>query len=110
MEFGDLIRPIEKQIQLLKSINRRLLCIQCGGDNDPAAGTSSDTTPIPVAEGFQTLTVTKTNGSGTVTITFPDASTYVLTTSGEVFTISGSPLGAYTITGAGGATYKYYAY
>lgn len=79
-------------------------------DNDPIASTSASADPATIIAGYSTLVVTKTNGSGTVTITFPNASTYVMTASGDVFTISGSPLGEFIVTGAGGATFKYYAY
>lgn len=81
----------------------------CGSSNAPIAGTSASN-PVTIPEGYTFLSVTKTNGSGTVTITFPDASTYVLTASGEEFIIKGGFLGEYTITLGSGATYKYYAY
>jgi hypothetical protein len=110
-EYGDLRGPLEKMIQLLKSIDRRLLCQICGSELAPLAATEAADDPATIAAGFTQLNVTKTNGSGTVTITFPDASTYVLSADGEVFQITGSPtLGEFIITGAGGATFKYYAY
>lgn len=109
-EYGDLRGPLEKMIQLLKSIDRRLLCQVCGSELEPVAATDVAANPASVAAGYNTLTVTKTNASGTVTITFPNAATYVLSASGEVFTISGYPLGEYTITSAAGATFKYVAY
>lgn len=109
-EYGDLRGPLEKMIQLLKSIDRRLLCQICGSDLSPIAATEVADDPATIVAGYNTLTVTKTNASGTVTITFPNASTYVLSADGEVFNISGYPLGSFTITGAGGATFKYVAF
>lgn len=110
MEYGDVRGPFDKMISLLKSIDRRLLCQICGSDLPPIAATQAAADPATIVAGYNTLTVTKTNASGTVTITFPNASTYVLSADGEIFTISGYPLGQFTITGAGGATFKYVAF
>jgi len=92
--------------------NLRILVKQAcdnDADSDPIAGTSADD-PVTIVAGYQTIVVTKTNASGTVTITFPNADTYVLSADGEEFTISGSPLGEFIVSLAGGATYKYMAY
>ena len=110
-EFGDLRGPLDKIITELKRNNRLLSCLTCGSSLAPVSATNVDADPATVPAGYTRLIVTKTNGSGTVTITFPDAQTYVLSTNGEVFDIKGSPnLGEFTITGAGGATFKYLAY
>jgi hypothetical protein len=76
----------------------------------PIAATSVVADPTTIPAGYTHLVVTKTNGSGTVTITFPDSSTYVLSASAEVFSITGNTLGSFTIALGSGATYKYYAY
>jgi len=110
MQYGDLRGPLEKVITLLKSIDKHTRCMVCGSGNTPLSSTSASGNPATVAAGYQTLTVTKTNASGTVTITFPDSSIYVLSADGEQFTISGLPLGVFTILAAGGATFKYYAF
>jgi hypothetical protein len=92
--------------------NLRILVKQAcdnDADNDPIAGTSADN-PVTIPAGYQTIVVHKTDASGTVDITFPDGSIYTLHANNEQFTISGSPLGEFTITLASGATYKYYAY
>lgn len=110
MNYGDIRGSLDKMISLLKSIDRRLLCQICGSDLAPIAATQAAANPATIPTGYNTLTVTKTNATGTVTITFPNASTYVLSADGESFTISGYPLGEYEINAAGGATYKYVAF
>lgn len=110
MEYGDLKGPLEAIIRILKSIDRRLLCEQCGSELASIAGTQADADPTTIVSGYRTLRVTKTSAGGTVTIALPEGGNYVLSANGEVFEIVGSPLGEFTVTGAGGATYKYYAY
>lgn len=111
MEFGDLRPILDNIIAKLKAIERHTRCAVCLSSLNPIAATQAAGNPATIPEGYNTLNIIKTNGSGTVTITFPDASTYLLTVDGEEFTISGSPLlGEFTIAVASGATYKYYAY
>jgi hypothetical protein len=110
MNYGDIRGPLEAILAHLKKIERNTRCLVCGSSLASIAGTQAGGDPLSIIAGYTSLRVTKTNGSGTVTITFPDASTYDLTADGEVFEISGSPLGEFSISTAGGATYKYVAY
>lgn len=77
--YGDLRGPLDKMISELKRIasNTSKCC-----SLTPSVGTSAETTA-----NAKYLKVTKTNGTGTVTITFPDASVYTLTASGSSFEI-----------------------
>ena len=106
MQFGDL-RPV---LDFIITQNKKIEYNTSHSENKPTGLLSGVDAVHVVAAGYSKLVVTKTNSSGTVVVTFPDTSTYTLTATGEVFTIEGHFLGAYTITGAGGAIYKYYAF
>jgi uncharacterized protein YaiE (UPF0345 family) len=94
---------------LLGEIARSLRIISHKGFVKPTAGTQALGSPLTLAAGFSKIFIKKTNASGTVTITFPDATTFVLTADGEEFEISAErPLGEFEITVASGATYKFY--
>lgn len=86
----------------------RILVKQSCGNSNPIAATSATADPATILAGFSKLSVTKTSAAGTVTIGFPNGDTYELTADGEEFVIEGN-LGQFTITGAGGATFKYFA-
>lgn len=103
-QYGDLRGPLDKQIQLLKSIERALTCATCR-DNITLAGTTG---PIPA--GLKSFVLVKTSSnSDTVVITLSDGSTYTLTEQGETFSDSldgAGKLPEYQISGAG--TFKWH--
>jgi hypothetical protein len=105
-EFKPVLGEIARYLRILRDQS-------CNSNSSlsPVAATSADD-PYTLPSGYTNLIVTKTNGSGTVEITFPDGSTtYTLTSQGEEFRITGNPkLGSYEIALASGATYKLYAY
>lgn len=107
--FGDFRGSFDAMIAFLKRIDRNTRCIACGSSRDPIAAVSGDANPATVPAGYTSLTVTKTNGSGSVVITFPNGNTYTLTADGEVFEIKGD-LKEFTIEGQSGGTFKYMAY
>jgi hypothetical protein len=75
----------------------------------PTAGTQALGNPLTLSTGFTTLKIKKTIATGTVTVTFPDSSTYVLSADQEELVLeSPSVLGQFSINAAGGATYKFF--
>lgn len=100
-QYGDLRGPLDKMISLLKSIDASVS--KCCALN-PSVGTSASTT-----DNAKYLQVTKTNGVGTVTITFPDATVQTLTTDGEVFEIpyTGGKYPSVTIASGDGGTWSW---
>jgi hypothetical protein len=100
-QYGDLRGPLDKMIAELKRIsaNTSKCC-----NLTPSVGTSENT-PADV----KYLKVTKTNGTGTVTITFPDATVQTLTASGEVFEIpyTGGKYPSVVIESADGGTWSW---
>lgn len=105
-QFGDLKGLFNYQSSLLKSIDRSLRCLSCGGD--AAITTAGANSNVP--EGMKSLALVKTSDdSDTVTITLSDSSTFQLTQQGEVFVDAASPGGvlpAYTVVGPG--TWKWH--
>jgi len=106
MQFGDL-RPSLKYItDLLKRIDRNTNCAACGNG---AVGTTAGTGDVPA--GLRSFSLVKTSGSGSVTITMSDSTTYSLTEQGEVFieaASAGGKLPDYAVVGSGGATWKWH--
>jgi hypothetical protein len=78
--------------------------------NPPVTQITSAGTTSPIPAGFKSVSLVKTSSNAdSVTITLSDASTYVMTEQGEVFTdgaTDGALLPAYTISGTG--TYKWH--
>lgn len=105
MGYGELRPHLNEMARSLRTIAKNT----CNSTNTAIAGSQADANPLTLASGYNSLNVVKTNGSGTVTITFPNGNTYPLTTSGQTFTIAGN-LGEFSINAAGGGTYTYYAY
>lgn len=104
-QFGDLRGLFDKQISLLKSIDRALNCATCR-DNVTTAGVDVD-----VPAGLNSVAIIKTSDTGTVTITLSDGSTYDLTVLGEGFSDAATPNGKlpiYTITSGDGGTWKWH--
>jgi hypothetical protein len=105
--FGDFKGVFNTIISYLKSIDRSLRCLSCGGD---AAVATSGVSGSSIPAGLSSFALVKTSASGdTVDILLSDGSTYSLTEQGEVFADSasnGGKLPAYTISGAG--TYKWH--
>ena len=101
MQFGDLNPVLGKIITLLKQIEHNTSCAICF-----SVSPSSDTSGV-VPAGAKYLKVEKTNGVGTVTITFPDSSTYDLTADGQIFEIplSHAKLPEITIASGDGGTW-----
>jgi len=104
-QYGDLRGPLDKIISILKGIERALTCATCR-DNVTTAGEDES-----VPAGLSSVAIVKTNGTGTVTITLSDGSTYDLTVLGEGFTDAASPNGklpAYTIASGDSGTWKWH--
>lgn len=103
-QFGDLRNPLDKLIALQKETNRLLGCSTCR-TNTTSAGVNVD-----VPAGFKSVTITKTNGTGTVVITLSDNSTYTLTANGESFTdtLNNGVLPLYDVATSDGATWKWH--
>lgn len=100
--FGDFKGVFNTIISYLKSIDRNTRCIACAGVT-PSVGTN---TSVPAGASY--LRVTKTNGTGTVTITFPDSTVVSLTTNGSVFEIPFTgALPAITIESGDGGTWTW---
>lgn len=101
-QFGDLRGPLEKQIALLKQIERNTNCATCAMVT-PSVGTNTN-----VPAGANYLRVTKTNATGTVNISFPDLSTVSLTADSAVFEIPlVGKLPAITISSVDGGTWTW---
>lgn len=100
--FGDFKPSFNYIISLLKNIDRNTRCATCASVT-PSVGTN---TSVPAGASY--LRVTKTNGTGTVTITFPDSSVVSLTADGSVFEIPFTgTLPAVTIASGNGGTWTW---
>ena len=100
--FGDFRGSFDKMIALLKSIDRQTSKPCC--TLNPSVGEN-----ISIVSGSKYLKVTKTNGTGSVLITFPDATVHTLTAVDSVFEIpyTGGTYPAITISTSTGGTWKY---
>ena len=104
-QYGDLRGPLDKQIALLKRIEKLLGCSTCR-ENTTTAGANVD-----VPAGLQSVAILKTNATGTVTITLSDGSTYDLTTQGEGFSDAATANGKlpiYSIASGDGGEWKWH--
>ena len=75
------------------------------GSNITSAGANSN-----ITANFRSISIIKTNTTGTITITLSDGSTYPLSLQGEGISqsaVQGYKLPAYTIATADGATWKW---
>lgn len=101
-QYGDLRGLFNTQIALLKQIQRNTNCATCATVT-PSVGTD---TSIPAGANY--VRVTKTNATGTVTISFPDLSTISLTADSDVFEIPlVGKLPAITISSGDGGTWTW---
>jgi hypothetical protein len=96
VEFKPILGEIAKYLRIIANKHSHV---------PPTSGTGAT-----IAAGFSTVKIVKTIASGTVTITLPSGSTYVLTRDGEEFFVENGPFGAFSIVGASGGTWKWYAY
>lgn len=103
MQFGDLNPVLGKIITLLKQIEHNTACAVCGVTLSPTVEENAS-----IAAGASYVRVTKTNGVGTVDITFPDASVFTLTAQDEFFEIpyTGGILPAITVSSGDGGTWS----
>lgn len=100
--FGDFKGVFNTIISYLKTIDRNTRCTACTSVT-PSVGTD---TSIPAGASY--LRVTKTNDTGTVTITFPDGTVVSLTADGSVFEIPfAGTLPAVTIASGDGGTWTW---
>jgi len=101
-EFKPVLTEIARYLRLIATKD-------CCSSTSVSSGTEATVNPLTLSSGFTTLSIKKVGATGTVEVTFPDSSVYVLSADGEEFVLnSKSPLGEFTIEALTGATYKYY--
>lgn len=91
-------------LKYLRRIADRLCAMT--SSNGTSAGINTS-----ISSGFKSVSIVKTNGTGTVVITLSDLSTYTLVDFGETFSDAASPGGslpAYTISSSDGGTWKWH--
>lgn len=105
MNFGDIRGTLEAIIKYLKEIARHTKTAACACTVYPTAGTGTN-----VPAGLRNVTISQTSSTGTdVLLTFPDSSTYTLSTKGQsiTFDYADGILPAIDISSADGGTWQW---